>query len=266
MERKKVSIVVTSRNRLDYLDACIKSIKENTPDIYNLFIIDSGSTPENEKIIFEKYRNEGTLIFDRYNLSFAEAVNYVARNCFTEFFFMLNNDCSVEPNWVEPMIELMGKDPKVGVAAPLMLRGNGKVLSHGANLDKVGNTVIPYMDYNPDDKVFFEKPSNWAYCGFWFIRMDLFRELNYLPEYPVPIYWDDPCLGLGVNSLGYDIRLCPQSRVYHYLVPSDREHHQGALAKGREHFLVDWGQFLEENNGYYPECPKKDKIIPYRNK
>ena len=85
-----------------------------------------------------------------------------------------------------------------------------------------------------------------------------------MPEYPSKVYWSDCGVGMRIWELGYDVRYCPSSIVYHLLHKSERNGHYDDVNAGRIVFMNEYSEFLKENNGFFPDYPFTGKR-PYRN-
>ena len=251
----EASIIVMNKNRIDLLEKCLKSIRDFTEDVYyELIIVDALSTDGSRDYLLSNWADKATIIFEKDNTSYAASNNRAMKWSYGKYIFLLNNDCQVRPHWLRNAIDFAEQMPEVGHVASLVLWPNGTVMSHGANLDRNGNTTIPYIkrDQNAHE---LEEIGNYAYAGFGLYRRDVLEKIGYLPEFFVPIYWDDTSYGLEVWRAGYDVRYCPASQIVHVLYHSDREHHRNALERGRKEFMSLWSDFLEKNNGFAPGYP-----------
>lgn len=254
MKQYEASIIVMNKNRLDLLAGCLSSIEENTKDVdYELIIVDALSTDNSRDYLFGNWRNKAVIIFEKDNTTYAESNNKAMRWSSGKYIYLLNNDCKVHAGWLRNAIDFAENDKQIGHVASLVLWADGKIMSHGSNINKRGYSEVPFMKQFPSENS--NKIGNYAYAGFGLYRRDVLEKIGYLPEFDVPIYWDDTSYGMDVWRCDYDVRYCPSSIITHCLYHSDREHHKGAIEKGQKEFMRLWGKFLEENNGFYPGYP-----------
>ncbi len=55
------------------------------------------------------------------NYGFAKGYNKALEQVQSDYYVLLNSDVEVEPGWIEPVIELMDKNPLVGACQPKLL-------------------------------------------------------------------------------------------------------------------------------------------------
>lgn len=264
----EASIIVMNKNRIELLEKCLKSIEEFTRDVYyELIIVDALSIDGSRDYLLKNWSERASLIFESDNTSYAASNNRAMKWSYGKYIYLLNNDCQARPHWLRNAIDFAEQNPEVGHVASLVLWPNGTVMSHGANLDRHGNTVVPCMRKS-QNALELREIGNYAYAGFGLYKREVLEKIGYLPEFNVPIYWDDTSYSLDVWSLGYDVRYCPSSQIVHVLYHSDREHHREhkALERGRKEFMALWSEFLEKNNGFAPSFPFPFKgERPWRN-
>lgn len=249
----EASIIITNKNRLDLLKKCLESIEKYTTDVnYELIVVDSLSTDGTREYLYKEWQDKAVLIFEKDNTSYAASNNRAMKFSYGKYIYLLNNDCEATPRWLRNAIDFAEKDLSIGHVASLVLNENKTVQSFGANLDENGRTII-------NRKADTLKVGNFAYAGFGLYRRDVLEKVNYLPEYNSCIYWDDTGYGLKIWEAGYDLRYCPDSVICHKYHRSERKHQDGAMEKGRVDFLAEWGEFLKENKGFYPEFPFSGK-------
>lgn len=258
----EASVIVMNKNRIEILKNCLESIEKYSQNVYyELIIVDALSTDGSREYLQKEWSKKASLIFEKDDTSYAASNNRAFKWSYGKYIYALNNDCEATENWLRNAIDFAEKDKQIGHVASLVLWPNGKVMSHGGNLGDGGWTEKPYQDKNRISKV-----ANYAYAGFGLYRRDLLDELGYLPEYPVPIYFDDTTWGMEIWKAGYDVRYCPDSVIIHKLYHDEnRKHHKNAAADGMKFFLAEWGEFLKENKGFHPDYPFTG-VRPFKNK
>lgn len=260
----EASIIVMNKNRIELLKNCLESIEAHTKDVnYELIIVDALSSDGSRDYLLTNWANKATLIFEKDNTSYAASNNRAMKWSYGKYIYLLNNDCEARPGWLRNAIDFAEADKTIGHVASLVLWPNGNIMSHGANLSSSGCTTA-CLRGKPEDHPILQEQMNFAYAGFGLYRRELLEKIDYLPEYPCPIYFDDTSFSLRVWEEGYDVRYCPSSVIVHKLYHEEREHHKTALADGLKCFNAEWGEFLKENNGFSPDYPFTGKR-PYRN-
>jgi GT2 family glycosyltransferase len=261
----EASVIVMNRNRIELLKQCLESIERYSKDVrYELIIVDSLSNDGSRDYLLANWVDRATLIFEHDDTSYAASNNRAMKWSYGEYIYLMNNDCEARSGWLRNAIDFARDNKDVGHIASLVLWPDGRVMSHGANLLSSGCTDACFRGL-PEKHPELKNPMNFAYAGFGLYRKDLCEKLNYLPEYPVPIYFDDTAYSMEVWRAGYDVRYCPSSTIIHKLYHDEnRKHHKDAVAIGLKSFNEDWGEFLKENNGFKPDFPFTGKR-PYKN-
>lgn len=263
-------VVVTTFNRIECLKKSLQSIREHTACNYQLIVIDVGSKDGTREYLLREWADKATLIFEQRRFSYAQSCNNGMRYGRAKYIAMINDDCEATPGWLDNAVNAMEKDPTIGHGAHVVLRADrNHIMSAGANVNRGGCTTIPFMDFEwekPEQRAKVQNPENYgysrnfAYAGFGVYRRDLLEKLGYLPEFPVVIYFDDTDYGMKVNSLGYDVRLIPDSVIVHFMVHENREFHPLSANIGHLCFNSRWSEFLNNNDGYRGGEPR-----PYLN-
>lgn len=263
----EATVIVMNKNRIDLLKNCLESIEEYTKDVnYELIIVDNLSTDGSRDYIQTCWSDKAVLIFEKDTTSYAASNNRAMKWAYGKYIYLLNNDCEVRPGWLRNAIDFAEKNPDVGHVASLVLWPDNTVMSHGANLKENGISIVPFYKKDKEDKI-LKQQGNYAYAGFGLYKRDICEKVGYLPEYPVPIYFDDTSYSMEVWRAGFTVRYCPESVIIHALYHDhNRKHHEelGAAAIGQKCFMDDWGNFLKENKGFSPDFPFTGKR-PYRN-
>lgn len=118
-EASLTSIVIPCRNGVEVTRQCITSIFRNTPEPFELILVDNGSndaTPSYFAELAAKHRNVH-VIRNAQNTGFAFASNQGAAQARGKQVLFLNNDVVVPPGWLRPMISALDR-PGVGLVGP----------------------------------------------------------------------------------------------------------------------------------------------------
>ena len=102
-------------NRRDLLNACLKSLQNQTEKNFNVTVVDNGSvdgSPEMVESLYPAVR----LIRNRENRGFCAANNQGIRASQAEFIALLNNDAEAEPGWLEALLQAFEGRPECGIS------------------------------------------------------------------------------------------------------------------------------------------------------
>jgi GT2 family glycosyltransferase len=110
------SIIIPTCDGWDNLRQCIRSIEDNTPEVYEIIVIDNGS----EKIprwlaAFPQVK----VIRNDTNRGFAAANNQGLAIARGQYLCLLNDDTEVTPGWLTRLIGTLKRYPDCGIVGPM---------------------------------------------------------------------------------------------------------------------------------------------------
>lgn len=115
---KKFSILLVNYNGKHLLKECLNSIYASTipKDEFEVIIVDNNSR-DNSVSFLKKNYPEVLLIESEDNLGFATGNNLAYEHSSGEYIVLLNTDTTVDPDWLQQLLEA-ARDPQVGIVAP----------------------------------------------------------------------------------------------------------------------------------------------------
>ena len=111
----KITIVILNWNGYEDTSECIISLQKITYDNYQIVVIDNGSDEEDFNKLKNNLPNVKVLRSD-VNLGFTGGNNLGIKNSFekkNDFILLLNNDTIVEPNFIQPLLDIFENNPNV---------------------------------------------------------------------------------------------------------------------------------------------------------
>lgn len=198
-----------------------------------MIIADNASTDDSVAFVRERYPQLRIIEMDR-NRGFAGGYNEALRQVKSDYYVLLNSDVEVSPGWLEPVIELMEKDPAIAACQPKIRMYSDKGLfeyagAAGGWLDYLGYPFARgrVFDVCEQDKGQYDEgePIFWASGAAMFIRSRLFHEMGGLDTYFFA-HQEEIDLCWRLQLAGYKVYSCPESVVYHV--------GGGTLPKGNE--------------------------------
>ena len=163
------------------------------------------------------------IIVNQQNQGFAGGYNWALSNVVADYFVLLNSDVSVTPGWIEPIIQLMESDPKVGACQPKLLSYYNPHLfeyagASGGWIDSLGypfsrGRVFDVCEpdqsqYNEAQRIF------WASGAAMFVKASVYQEMEGL-DASFFAHQEEIELCWRMQLAGYSIMVCPASVVYH---------------------------------------------------
>jgi len=122
METKKknwplVSVVTINYNQSEVTCEFLRSFRNVTYPRTEIFVVDNASPNDHPEIIKEQFPYIH-FIQTKTNLGFAGGNNVALPYCKGKYILFINNDTEVEPGFLEPLVEVLEKNPKVAMVSP----------------------------------------------------------------------------------------------------------------------------------------------------
>ena len=148
-----VSIVIVTWNSKQCLFECLKCLLAQTVHVFEIILVDNGSTDSSLDELPGKYPSLAMLISRlNSNLGFAIANNIGARLAHRKWLALLNADAFPEPNWLENLLIAAEENSEYNVFASRQLQANAPELLDGAG-DAYHVTGMAWrQDYNRSSK------------------------------------------------------------------------------------------------------------------
>jgi len=214
-----VTVVVLNWNGRDDSEACLASLQQVTYDNVRVILVDNGSTDGSVAYLRERFADVTFIVNDR-NLGFAEGNNVGIRRALEEdaaWVLLLNNDTTVEPDFLTKLVDAVRRDETIGIIGPRLNR------------------------YDPSDRVWFAGGRVCLWSGWtWhtgnhatdrgqftglvdedyqtgaamMLRRDVLKRVGVLDADYVS-YFEDNDLCVRAKSAGFRVVCCCDAKVYH---------------------------------------------------
>lgn len=121
----EVTIVITPRERYSGILSCIESVYSNTPDTAFELVYADGALPADvaEAVQRESEKRGFKFIRFDYPLTPNEGRNFGVENAETPYVVFVDNDVTVTPHWLEPLLDT-AKETNAWLVGPVTLDGN----------------------------------------------------------------------------------------------------------------------------------------------
>ncbi|MBI1353001.1 MAG: glycosyltransferase [Acidobacteria bacterium] len=224
-----VSVVVVNWNRLDLLEACLASLRQQTWQDFETVVVDNGSTDGSADWVARE-RPDVVLIRNTENRGFCGANNQGIQAARGTFVALLNNDAEAEPRWLEALLAAAGQAPDIGMVA-------SKIVSYDDPnvIDKVGHLIYPdgqnrgrgsgAIDRGQFDRI---EEVAWPDGAGALYRKEMLDEIGLFDE-DFFAYADDAELGLRGRLAGWRCLYTPHAVVRHRLGSTLGRHSQRRL-------------------------------------
>lgn len=218
----KVSIVILNWNGRKYLEQFLPSVLSTTYANYDVIVADNGSTDDSIDFLEKEYPSIRIIRFTE-NYGFAKGYNEALKQVEADYYVLLNSDVEVNPDWLQPMVNLLENNKRIAACQPKILSCSNKKMfeyagAAGGWLDKYGYPFAKgrVFDIIEEDKGQYDQsePIFWASGAALFIRPAVFHEAKGFDEYFFA-HQEEIDLCWRIQLAGHAIYSCPASVVYH---------------------------------------------------
>jgi GT2 family glycosyltransferase len=246
---KNVAIVIVNWNSFDLTKDTLLSLQKSNFQNFDCIVVDNGSADNSaeqlknlfpEIILLLAGENKGFTGGNNIGMQYALDKGY-------EFIMMLNNDVEVDPNFLNPLVQKLKANEKMGAVQPLIYFHHDKNLIWNA-----GTTFNPLLgicatpNYNQRDhshaQMQVQKKIDWITGCAFMIRASVLKQIGLLKE-GFFIYYEDVDLSFRIKLAGYSLGYEPSSVIYHIAGMSHK-----SKEKGKEGFVSAKVHFLNARN------------------
>ena len=231
---KKITIVILNYNGWGDTNECLESLKpiiESTTFDVKLVVVDNKSKNESisrisEKIaklfpnrfvitdnIIEATKSRVVLFCSNINFGFSGGNNIgikIARQNKSDYVLLLNNDTTVEPNFLHPLVDAI-QESGVGIVGPKIKDYYDRYqFILGGDFKRLKCTGVHY--YNTEE--YNHKPVSFLSGCCWLISMDAIEECGLMDENYF-LYVEDVDYCYRFHTLGYKLIPVGESVIYH---------------------------------------------------
>lgn len=251
-ETPLVSIIIPVYNQFDYTYKCLESILKNSGDVsYEVIIADDNSNDFTVQI--EKRVHNVVVVRNEKNLRFLRNCNHAARYARGSYILFLNNDTQVQENWLQPLLDLIVKDPLTGMVGSKLVYADGWLQEAGGIVWEDASAWNYGNRKNPGDPEYnYVKEADFISGACIMIKKKLWDSIGGFDEEFAPAYYEDVDLAFEVRKKGYKVLYQPLSVVVHFEgvsngtdISSGQKSYQVA---NKEKFYKKWKDVLEKEN------------------
>ncbi len=211
-----VSIISVNYNGVAVTLEMLKSLEDLTYPNVEVIVVDNNSdTPP--AIIKEKYPWVNLVVTDK-NLGFAGANNLGMNVARGKYYFFLNNDTEVTAGCLEPMVEALERDAKVGAVSPKIYYHEGEQLLQYAG----GKALHPVTGWGGSigtrelDKGQYDTGgiTGLTHGAAMMVPANVVDKVGQMPE-QFFLYYEELDWCESIKRAGYSLAYEPRSHIYH---------------------------------------------------
>jgi len=211
----KVSCVILNYNGKDHIENCIESVQKQNFDKeeFEIIVVDNNSTDGSDELV-KNYSNV-KLIKHYVNDGFSKGNNVGIKASSGEYVVLLNNDITIERDWLSKMVTKMDSDKNIGIlGCTIYYSYTGKVWNAG------GKVFFPGFAKNL--KLNYSCETSWVA----FAAMIMRRSVNELLDENIFMYWEDNELCKRVRLKGYKVYLNDMAFAFHHIDKNKMSAHE----------------------------------------
>ena len=205
----RCDIILPVWNMRELTEQCVNSIARHTKFPYRLIIVDNASGNETRLYLEGLTRRKDIdtfLIRNEENLGYAKAANQGMRASDAEYVCILNNDTLVTDNWLTEMVDVAGRDRKIGVVNPFSNYGARRPF--GKTWEEIGSQV-----YGKNKGTYVETAAASGFC--FLVKREVIEKIGFWREEYGPGYFEDTEYSIRVIKNGYKIAIAQGAYVVH---------------------------------------------------
>ncbi len=241
MSKERCDLIMASWNAADMTRRALESIHKHSAFPYRLIVVDNASDQETVEMLESAEKSmefgELKLIRNNRNIGWLAATNQGLQIADGEYVCLINNDIVAGKNWLLNCINLMRKEPKIGLINP---RGNER--SENRSVTDI-NTYATQLE-RLNHQRFTELDHCSGFC--LIIRTSILSETGYLDPVYGEGYYEDYDLSRRAQELGWLCAQADDAFVFHLGSQSFKnkvpERRQELISINREIFERRWGK------------------------
>ena len=207
-----ISIIIPSWNRADLLESVLRSVAEQTYSLREVIVVDNGSSDGSGGLA----SGAGAKVIRlEENRGFAEAVNLGIRAAAGDWLLILNNDVTLEVDYIERLIETAASEGCDFATGKILTAAESDVLEGSFDLVSRGGYAWRCGYGRPDAPVWSQaRRIRWAPMTAALFHRRVFDFLGPL-DVTYRSYYEDVDFGLRCAKAGFWGRYVPSAVVHH---------------------------------------------------
>ena len=256
-----VSIIIPSKDHIDELDACVRSIIEkSTYRSFEIVIVENNSEDAATFAYYERIAAQSDQVkVVRWDgaFNYSAIINYGVRHAAGSRLLLLNNDTEViSPDFIPEMLGYLER-PEVGVVGAKLFFRDGLVQHAGIEVGPFDTIVHVNQDFVDEREGYrgrATRPGNFSAVtgACQMVRRDVFDQVGGYDE-DFAVGFNDADFCMRAKEAGYLTVFTPYAKLHHYEFTSrGREEVDDAKMRRwegeRELFQERWAKYFEEGD------------------
>ena len=243
----RTSICILAYGRATMLNRCLRSLRRVTQgDDQVETIVVANQVPPGELAQVED-PSQLVMVTSDTNLGFGAGNDYAARVAHGEYLVFLNDDSTIEPDFLEHLVATVESDPSIGAVGSRIALPDGTLQEAGSVIWNNGSTTHIGLGLPTDAKRFnYLRDADYVSANGFLIRRSAWDAVGGFDDRYHPAYFEDVDLCMSLRDHGYRVLYEPRSLVHHLESQStSKRYREFLLARNRAQFFEKWRDQLE---------------------
>ncbi|HRY52779.1 MAG TPA: glycosyltransferase family 2 protein [Candidatus Portnoybacteria bacterium] len=217
---KKVFIIIINFNGWPDTKECLDSLARVDYDNFEVILIDNASKEKPQTAGFSSQKFKVRTILNQENLGFAGANNQgikLALENKADYVLLLNNDTTVEPDFLTKLVAEAEDDETAGIVGPLICfyDEKDKIWSAGGRIANnfTRGELIAYQEAE-DGNYQVAEQVDYISGTCLLIKAEIIKKIGLISE-DYFLYYEDTDWCLRASRAGFRSLLVPQAKIYH---------------------------------------------------
>ena len=212
-----VSIITVNYNQSEVTCSFIESLNKISYPNFEVIVVDNNSTEDDPNIIKQRYPNI-IFIANPINYGFAAGNNFGLMRAKGEYVMLLNNDIEVPPGFMEPLVQKLENNPKIGAVSPKIKFYYQPDTLQYAGFTPINNITMrnASIGFREKDIGQYEKDRKTAYThgAAMMVPISVIKEVG-LMSYIFFLYYEEADWCARIANKGYSMYYVHNSFVLH---------------------------------------------------
>ncbi|HEX5797573.1 MAG TPA: glycosyltransferase family 2 protein [Candidatus Saccharimonadales bacterium] len=209
-------VIIPNWNGGELTIKCLKSLQDQTKK-HNVIVVDNASEDNSVELIEKSFPNVQIIQNER-NLGFAGGVNVGIKEALeqgAEYIVLLNNDVTLEKNWLVELEKTLKAHKKAGAATGKLLDVDGKKVDNTGDEYSIWGLTIPRERDLPAEQANDQPGEVFGACaGAAMYRAKAVRDVGLFDE-KFFAYFEDTDYNFRLQLLGWKAMYEPEAIGYH---------------------------------------------------
>lgn len=217
---KDVAVVICNYNKKEYVMKCVESLKKQTVDSFDIYVVDNASSDGSADEIRKAYEDTVTLICNDENLGGSGGFNTGIKAAYEagyKYIVLLDNDVILREDCIESFCSDMQTYSDIGIMGAKILKMDRPdvIQEFGSFVDfsEMRFQLAYENEKDPDELPHINECDYVPACALM-VRKELIEKAGFMPEENF-IYYDDILWGMRCKRVGYKVAADSRAVAWH---------------------------------------------------